>query len=660
MISVHQLLAKRTNPSRNLAISRALSVGKQSIYLGSSQVNLDLAKRTNPSRNLAIFRALSGGKESIYLGSSQVSLDRLSIWQKSCWETYLTTGRGSDNLFQSIDSNRSRTIAVDELHVFLDSVGNKGVHPRAFKMLDELTHDHNLSRQEFKSWLNLATNFHQEQESQYELGYEKLPHLGERKPQPDDANYHTWNEHTMSQAVRKMEYAVRGQVVMRADELQSQGKEILFTNIGNPQAVGQAPITYYRQVMALCDLPAQDGVDHPNVYQMFPADVVVRARELRKTIGPAGTGSYTGSQGILQFRQNVADFISQRDGHPAYAGNIFLTNGASSAIELVLTTIISSEIDGIMVPIPQYPIYSALIAKLAGRQVGYFLDETDNWAATESELSQRLEEAQSEGLNVKALAIINPGNPTGQVYIREDLEVVCKFCSDNGIVLLADEVYQRNVYDPSKTFLSAKKVALETPGCENLQLVSFHSTSKGVIGECGRRGGYMELHNIDKYIQAQLYKLASSGLCSNVPGQIMTSLMVKPPEQGEVSHERFEEEETEIFDGMKNRAEALVEGLNKVDGIVCNPAEGAMYAFPKIEIPEKAIAHAAEIHVSPDTLYALSLLEETGICVVPASGFGQAEGRFGFRTTFLPPDDKMMGAIDQFKSHHESFCARYS
>jgi len=619
-----------------------------------------LAKRINPSRNLAIFRALSGGKESIYLGSSQVSLDRLSIWQKSCWETYLTTGRGSDNLFQSIDSNRSRTIAVDELHVFLDSVGNKGVHPRAFKMLDELAHDHNLSRKEFKSWLTLATNFRQEEESQYELGYEKLPHLGERKPQLDGANYHTWNEHTMSQAVRKMEYAVRGQVVMRADELQSQGKEILFTNIGNPQAVGQAPITYYRQVMALCDLPAQDGVDHPNVYQMFPADVVVRARELKKSLGPAGTGSYTGSQGILQFRQNVADFISQRDGHPAYAGNIFLTNGASSAIELVLTTIISSEIDGIMVPIPQYPIYSALIAKLAGRQVGYFLDETDNWAATESELSQRLEEAQSEGLNVKALAIINPGNPTGQVYIREDLEVVCKFCSDNGIVLLADEVYQRNVYNPSKTFLSAKKVALETPGCENLQLVSFHSTSKGVIGECGRRGGYMELHNIDKYIQAQLYKLASSGLCSNVPGQIMTSLMVKPPEQGEVSHERFEEEETEIFDGMKNRAEALVEGLNKVDGIVCNPAEGAMYAFPKIEIPEKAIAHAAEIHVSPDTLYALSLLEETGICVVPASGFGQAEGRFGFRTTFLPPDDKMMGAIDKFKSHHESFCARYS
>ena len=183
---------------------------------------------------------------------------------------------------------------------------------------------------------------------------------------------------------------------MRADELQSQGKEILYTNIGNPQAVGQSPITYYRQVMALCDLPAADGVDHPNVDQMFPPDVIARAREMREVIGPAGTGAYSGSQGILQFRRDVAKFIEKRDGHPAYSGNIFLTNGASSAIELVLTTIIGSELDGIMIPIPQYTIYSALIAKLAGRQVGYFLDESNNCAVSVEELRQRLEEAGAD------------------------------------------------------------------------------------------------------------------------------------------------------------------------------------------------------------------------------------------------------------------------
>lgn len=592
--------------------------------------------------------------------STRHNIDHLASWQKNCWETYLSTGRGGDTLFRSIDTSHSQTITVPELHVFLDSVKHKGVHTRAFKMLDELAHDHHLSPQEFKSWLVLATQFHQEQEGQFALGYARLPHVGERNPQSTDADFHTWNEHTMNQAVRKMQYAVRGQVVMRADELQSQGKEILYTNIGNPQAVGQSPIAYYRQVIALCDLPCEDGIDHPEVYKMFPPDVVKRAKDVRDAIGPAGTGAYTGSQGTLQFRQDVADFIAKRDGYPAYPGNIFLTNGASSAIELVLTTIISSDLDGVMIPIPQYPIYSALIAKLAGRQVGYFLDESNNWAATEEELYRQLEDARASGLDVKALAIINPGNPTGQVYTRQDLEIICTFCSENGIVLLADEVYQRNVYNPEKEFLSAKKIALETPGCESLQLVSFHSTSKGVIGECGRRGGYMELHNIDSYIQTQLYKLASAGLCSNVPGQIMTSLMVKPPKQGEVSHERFKREEKDIFEGMRRRAEALVEGLNGVDGIECNPAEGAMYAFPKIEIPAKAIQHAEDQNMSPDTLYALSLLDETGICVVPAAGFGQKEGRFGFRTTFLPPDEKMMAAIVKFKTHHEIFCAKYA
>jgi alanine transaminase len=109
-----------------------------------------------------------------------------------------------------------------------------------------------------------------------------------------------------------------------------------------------------------------------------------------------------------------------------------------------------------------------------------------------------------------------------QVLDREYLEIICKFCADNGIVLLADEVYQRNVYADDKKFISAKKIAVESPHCENLELVSFHSTSKGFIGECGRRGGYMEFHNIDPYVHSQVYKLASSGLCSGVNGQIMT------------------------------------------------------------------------------------------------------------------------------------------
>ncbi len=607
---------------------------------------------------LSVIRQVA--RSASMMQSFSSNADPLAAWQKGCWKTYLSSGRGSDTLFRAIDSDHTFTISPQKVRVFLDSVGHKGVHPRAFKMLDELSHDHELNLAEFKSWLVIATKFGSDTNSEFSKSYERHPDIGERKPQLSDNDYHSWNETSMNQAVRKMQYAVRGQVVMRADELRAQGRDILFTNIGNPQSVGQNPITYYRQVLALCDLPAEVGVDHPDVHSLFPADVVQRAREMREAIGPAGTGAYSGSQGVLQFRKDVAAFIEQRDGHPAYSGNLFLTNGASTAIELVLTTLIDNDTEGIMIPIPQYPIYSALIAKLTGHQVGYELDESNNWAATKEELQKRLDEAHLDGLDIKALAIINPGNPTGQVFSREDLEVVCKFCAENGIVLLADEVYQRNVYSEDKQFISAKKVALETPGCENLQLVSFHSTSKGFIGECGRRGGYMELHNIDKYVHAQLYKLASSGLCSNIPGQIMMSLMVKGPDPGGESYETFAAEEGEIFAGLKRRSKMLVEGLNTAEGITCNPADGAMYAFPRIEIPPRAIEEAEKKGVAPDTLYALSLLEETGICVVPASGFGQKEGRFGFRTTFLPPDDKMTAAVDKMIAHHKMFTAKYT
>ena len=213
-----------------------------------------------------------------------------------------------------------------------------------------------------------------------------------------------------------------------------------------------------------------------------------------------------------------------------------------------------------------------MIAKLGGRQVGYELDESLNWAVSREELDKRLAKAKKEGLEVRALAMINPGNPSGNVMTHCDIQTVVEFCAENGIVLMADEVYQANVYAPSAEFVSAKKVAIDC-GLKDLQLVSFHSTSKGLMGECGRRGGYMELHHIDPYIHTQLYKLASSELCSGVTGQVMTSLMVRPPLPGDESYELFQEETSRIFEGLKERAQKLVEGLNEIPGISCVPAE---------------------------------------------------------------------------------------
>lgn len=588
--------------------------------------------------------------------------------RKQLWNFYLSTGRGGKALFEAIDLDENNIIDAHEMKSFVEEVlkcdsaaddDPNEVMPYAWNRLEEAaaagrTYD----IKSFKKWLVTATKMSADgKNSRMQEYFAKHPDTGDHTMMEKKDDVFSWNEDTMSQSLRRMQYAVRGEVVMRANQLEAEGKNILYTNIGNPHQVGQPPITYYRQVLALCDLPAACGVDNPNVYDMFPEDVVNRAKEMREIIGPSGTGAYTHSQGILGFRKLVAAFIEARDKYPSYPGNIFLTNGASSAIAMVLQGLLAQNNDAVMIPIPQYPIYSALISKLSGRQIGYELDEDRNWVVSREELDMKLETAKDQGLQVKALAMINPGNPSGNVMTHCDIQVITEFCSDNGIVLLADEVYQANVYAPKAEFVSAKKVAMDCD-LDQLQLISFHSTSKGLIGECGRRGGYMELHHIDPFVQSQLYKLASSELCSGVVGQVMTSLMVQPPVPGDESYEKFKEENDKIFLGLKDRSKKLVEGLNSIPGFSCAPAEGAMYAFPNISIPDKAIEKAVELETTPDNLYALSLLEETGICVVPASGFGQKKGRVGFRTTFLHPDT--LKAIDLFAKHHEKFVKEYS
>ena len=178
--------------------------------------------------------------------------------------------------------------------------------------------------------------------------------------------------------------------------------------------------------------------------------------------------------------------------------------------------------------------------------MGYYLNEESGWDLNLEELENRLSDAKSRGIEVVAFVLINPGNPTGQVLSEQSVKDVVMFCAKHRLVLLADEVYQENVYTQDATFFSCKRAAHETGLLEEdaIELVSFHSTSKGVFGECGRRGGYMELTGMDETVKNHLYKLASASLCSTVSGQLMTSLMVRGPEPGDESYESHEAENT--------------------------------------------------------------------------------------------------------------------
>ncbi|ACI64557.1 alanine aminotransferase, aminotransferase class I, partial [Thalassiosira pseudonana CCMP1335] len=478
---------------------------------------------------------------------------------------------------------------------------------------------------------------------------------------------------TISDNLKAMEYAVRGKIAIEADRITEELKSstdnkypfdhIIMTNIGNPHAVQQKALTWPRQVMALLQLPDPLGIDHPSANALFPEDAIARAKEMKAALGGHGIGAYTHSKGVKEFREDVARFIEKRDG--AEEGsvdveNIFLTAGASEAITMVMTALVKDSSCGIMLPIPQYPLYSATLDLLGGHKVGYYLDEQSIWGMKIEELERSLAEAKSQGINVVAFVLINPGNPSGAVLSRQEVKDIVMFCARHNLVLLSDEVYQENVYRKEDEFFSSRRAADELGLIKNdaIQLCSFHSVSKGVFGECGQRGGYVEMVGIEQDVNDCFYKLAASKLCSNAPGQAMVSLMCKGPNRGDSSYESHEKEKQAVFEGLRDRAQLVSEGLDSIPGFSCQPATGAMYCFPSVHMPPGAIKAAQDAGLPPDTLYSLDLLQTKGICVVPASGFGQKEGRYGFRTTFLSPEMKTV--VESIRDHYEQFCSKYA
>lgn len=250
----------------------------------------------------------------------------------------------------------------------------------------------------------------------------------------------------------------------------------------------------------------------------------------------------------------------------------------------------------------------------------------------------------------------------GQVLDVETMKQIVRWCADNNVCLMADEVYQENVYKEGAKFTSFRKVAFDMgvfSGERPLQLISFHSVSKGYLGECGLRGGYFEMIGVPDKVKAEIYKLASISLCSNTVGQVTTGLMVQPPREGESWYPTFAKEKSAIMDSLKRRARMLSAALNKLEGVSCTSIDGAMYAFPTITLPPKAVEEARKKKVAPDVMYCMSLLEETGIVVVPGSGFGQVEGTHHFRTTILPPEDKMDDVVKLLGKFHAEFLQKY-
>ncbi|XP_039702115.1 alanine aminotransferase 1 isoform X4 [Pteropus medius] len=399
---------------------------------------------------------------------------------------------------------------------------------------------------------------------------------------------------TMNSSIRRVEYAVRGPIVLRALELERELRqgvkkpftEVIRANIGDAQAMGQKPITFLRQVLALCAQP--DLLNSPD----FPEDAKSRAEHILRACGGHSLGAYSISSGIQLIREDVARYIQQRDGGiSADPNNIFLSAGASDAIVTVLKLLVA-----------------------------------------------------------------------GQVQTRECIEAVIRFAFEERLFLLADEVYQDNVYAEGSQFHSFKKVLTEmgSPYAEQQELASFHSVSKGYMGECGFRSGYVEVVNMDAAVQQQMQKLMSVRLCPPVPGQVLLDVVVSPPAPSDPSFAQFQAEKQAVLAELAAKAKLTEQVFNESPGIRCNPVQGAMYSFPRMQLPPRAVQHAQELGLAPDMFFCMSLLEETGICVVPGSGFGQREGTYHFRMTILPPMEKLRPLLEKLSQFHAKFTQEYS
>ncbi|CAK9086132.1 Probable alanine aminotransferase [Durusdinium trenchii] len=474
---------------------------------------------------------------------------------------------------------------------------------------------------------------------------------------------------SVPQKILDAEYAVRGEIVTRSYSLEKQLEkqdhglpfdELVACNIGNPQAVGAKPVTFHRQVLSLLSNPSL--LEEPAVASLYPPDVISRAKEY---VGKNPKfGAYSHSKGIPFFRQKVAEYINRRDGALVPAADpedIYLTDGASAGVKTVLEVMIGSPLDGVLIPIPQYPLYSAAITRLGGTFIGYELMEDytsgKGWAIDVDLIQKKIEEFLAGGGRVRGIAVINPGNPTGTILTRDVVEAVVRLCAKYKIVILADEVYQDNIFRQDREFVSFRRVVheLDLP----VELFSFHSMSKGYYGECGLRGGVMQLTNIDPEVADQIYKLFSMILCANTLGQALMASILNPPQPGDASFQLFEQERSQILANLSRKADLVTRALNHMPGVQSLPVEGAMYAFPQVYLPQKFVQEAESLGKAADMLYCIKMLEATGVIVVPGSGFAQRNGTWHYRITILPEEDKLKRVLARMTTFHLNFLERY-
>lgn len=369
-------------------------------------------------------------------------------------------------------------------------------------------------------------------------------------------------------------YDIRGPVMDEANRMEANGMEILKLNIGNPAPFG---------------FNAPDEVVVDMIYN------------LRSTEG------YSDSKGLFAARKAIMQYCQLKGIPNVGVNDIYTGNGVSELIMMSMQGLLDSG-DEILVPMPDYPLWTAAITLAGGTAVHYLCDEKAEWNPDIDDMRKKITP------NTKGIVVINPNNPTGALYSKEILEQIVQLARENGLILFADEIYDRLVLDGEEHIALASLAP-------DLLTVSFNGLSKS-HKVAGYRSGWMCLAG-DKshakgYIEG-LNLLSSMRLCSNVPAQSIIQTALGGIQTGEAllaPGGRIYEQRNYIYDA-----------LNNIPGISAVKPKAAFYIFPKLDIKK--------FNITDDQQFTLDLLRAKKILVTCGTGFNWKEPDH-FRIVFLP------------------------
>lgn len=397
----------------------------------------------------------------------------------------------------------------------------------------------------------------------------------------------------MATKLAGVKYEIRGHVLAEADRMEASGQKILKLHIGNPAPFG------------------------------FDAPASLRQRITERLELAQG---YSESKGLLAAREAIVENLTAQGIQDLSPADVYIGNGVSELIVMVNQALLNSN-DEVLIPAPDYPLWTAAVRLAGGKAVHYLCDESSSWAPALDDIASKITE------RTRGIVLINPNNPTGAVYSLETLQAIAKIASEKKLIIFADEIYSRIVFGASK-FIPMAKVAQEVD--PNVVCFTFNGISKNSFA-AGFRCGWMVLTGgLDRScgLITGLNMLASLRLCANVPAMVAVETALKD-----------EDGLSELLRSggrLNQQKEFAYHMINSISGLSCTRPDGSFYLFPKFDL--------AKLAVQNDEGFALGLLRRSGVLVVPGSAFNYPTADH-FRIVFLPNLDDLgvaLGAIDEY------------